>query len=36
MDSKIKISIINDEISDNLDEAISFFKAHKVDYIEIL
>lgn len=31
----IKISIINDEISDNSDEVISFLKKHKLGYVEV-
>lgn len=35
MKNKLKITTVNDEISDNLNEAIEFLKAYNIDYIEL-
>jgi len=35
MKNKLKITVINDEISDNLDETIEFLKYHGIKYVEL-
>ncbi|MBI5071687.1 Gfo/Idh/MocA family oxidoreductase [Candidatus Falkowbacteria bacterium] len=35
MENKLRITTINDEISDDLNEAIEFFKLHKIKYVEL-
>src|SRR3989338_4087676 len=35
MENKLKITTINDEISDSLNETIEFLKLHKIKYVEL-
>ncbi|PIR87585.1 MAG: hypothetical protein COU10_03880 [Candidatus Harrisonbacteria bacterium CG10_big_fil_rev_8_21_14_0_10_45_28] len=35
MENKLKITTINDEISDSLNETIKFLKLHKIKYVEL-
>jgi len=35
MKNKLKITTINDEVSDDLNETIEFLKAHGIKYVEL-